>query len=226
VSESAQPPRPHAPEDGFNLEPIKTDAIVKVADGSSEDLPPSRTPGDPHANGGAREQLDELMESHGDAIYSLCRRMLRDPDHAADVLQQVFLQAYRDLHSFDGRAAPHTWLYSIAVHRCKDALRAKWRRAQRIQDDAEAVDTFKDPAASPEAALQQQRQLVDLANCVGKLSDDARLAVLLRYQLGLSFEEMSMIVKANSDTLQARVRRALPLLKRCLERKGWTGEWQ
>jgi RNA polymerase sigma-70 factor (ECF subfamily) len=137
------------------------------------------------------------------------------------VLQQVFLEAHRDLTRFEGRASPRTWLFSIAIHRCQDAIKAKRRLFHRIRTDDQAVVAFEDPAVGPEGQFEQQHQLVDLAKCLGKLSGDARLAVLLRFQLGMSYEEMAVKLGAKSDTLQTRVQRALPVLKRCLERKGW-----
>jgi RNA polymerase sigma-70 factor (ECF subfamily) len=170
------------------------------------------------------ETIDQLMAAHGDAIYSLCLRVLRDHVQAEDVLQQVFLEAHRDLTRFTGRSSLHTWLFSIAIHRCQDAIKARRRRIRRIHSDEDAVATFEDPGEGPEGQLHQRRRLIDLGMCLGELSSDARLAVLLRFQLGMSFEEMASNLDAKSDTLQARVKRALPVLKRCLERKGWNDE--
>jgi RNA polymerase sigma-70 factor, ECF subfamily len=175
------------------------------------------------ATSGARAVLSELMETHGDKIYSLCVRMLRDREQAKDVLQQVFLEAHRDLERFEGRAAPSSWLYSIAINRCKDAMKAARRRLQRIQVDGEVVEAFEDPAASPAATVEHRRLLSDLALCVGELASAVRVAVLLHYQVGMSYEEMSSVLDTNADTLQTRVRRALKPLKRCLGGKGWTG---
>lgn len=179
------------------------------------------TPVQGYAGSEADATISQLMEAHGDALYSLCVRVLRDPQEAEDVLQQVFIEAHRDLRRFEGRASPRTWLFSIAIHRCQDAIKAKRRLFHRIQTDDKAVVSFEDPAVGPEGQFEQQRQLIDLAKCLAKLSSEARLAVLLRFQLGMSYTEMAVELGAKSDTLQTRVQRALPMLKRCLERKGW-----
>src|SRR5262245_23723629 len=74
--------------------------------------------------GAEREALIELMRRHGDPLYAFCLRLRRDPDRAADVQQQVFLEAYRDLRTFGGKSALRTWLFSIARHRGLDAIKS------------------------------------------------------------------------------------------------------
>jgi RNA polymerase sigma-70 factor (ECF subfamily) len=168
--------------------------------------------------------FDELMAAHGDAVYSLCLRVLRDPVQAEDIQQQVFLEAHRDFSKFEGRAKRSTWLFSIAINRCKDAIKAGRRRSQRIEANEAAVMAFADPAAGPDAYVVKQGQLADLERCLATLSSDMRLAVLARYLLGMSYEQMAPALNAKADTLQTRVMRALPMLKRCLERKGWADD--
>jgi RNA polymerase sigma-70 factor (ECF subfamily) len=196
--------------------------VMDIAGGQSDGA--ARLDAEPSRGADATDTIDQLMEAHGDALYSLCLRVLRDPAQAEDVLQQVFVEAHRDLMRFEGRSSLRTWLFGIAIHRCQDALKANRRLSRRIETDEDAVVAFEDPGDGPDGKLERQRQLADLAKCLGALSSDSRLAVLVRYQLGMSFDEMAVKLKAKSDTLQARVQRALPVLKRCLERKGWSDE--
>jgi RNA polymerase sigma-70 factor (ECF subfamily) len=167
--------------------------------------------------------LTKLMDEYGDKIYSLCVRMVNDRELAKDVLQQVFLEASRDLQQYEGRAALSTWMYGIAVHRCKDANKASRRRLQRIEADNDVVEMVADLEASPAVTLDRRKQLADLETCIAELASKFRLAVLLRYQHSMSYEEMASMLGEKADTLQTRVRRAMLPLQRCLERKGWTG---
>jgi RNA polymerase sigma-70 factor (ECF subfamily) len=198
-------------------------AVVPLKPQDEAAVPSSgKDPPRPPRTGEVGAKLDELMAAHGDAIYSLCLRVLGDPVDAEDALQQVFLQAHRDFARFEGRSTPRTWLFSIAINRCKDAIKAARRRGRKIQADPAAVMAFEDPGDGPEAQLAQRQQFVDLAHCLSELSDDACLAVLARFQLGMTYEEMAPMLNAKADTLQTRVQRAMPMLKRCMERKGWT----
>jgi RNA polymerase sigma-70 factor (ECF subfamily) len=232
VSEDAAIPEPGDSVEESRSSPVRvvTDAAAHVAaelPGGATAAPATPATNDAHAedrHASAHESTEELMAEHGDALFTLCLRVLREPVQAEDVLQQVFLEAHRDRARFEGRATLRTWLFSIAIHRCQDAIKAKRRLFRRIEVDERAVDAFEDPRQGQEVQLQQQRQLVDLAKCLGALSPDARLAILLHFQLDMSFDEMEKQLRTKSDTLQTRVRRALPVLRRCLERKGWTRE--
>lgn len=163
-----------------------------------------------------------LLQAHSEALYALCYRVLRDEALTEDVLQQVFLEVHRDLATFEERASPRTWLFSIALHRCQDALKAKRRYSMRVTSDEEMVDAFEDPSSCPETHLERQRLRQVLAESLATLSSEARTAIRLRFQHGLSYEEMAVMLKEKSDTLHARVSRAMAVLRRELSRRGWS----
>lgn len=171
-----------------------------------------------------RAVLAELMQEHGKAVLGLCLRVTQNATIAEDVTQQVFLEAYRDLDRFEGRSSPRTWLFSIASHRCLDALRNEQRRAKRLVADDAAADAVADPGAGPLDGIDRRRLAAALDDCMALLSPDVRATVLLRFQTGLGYRELVEMLGANADTLQVRVSRALPVLKRCMERKGWNGD--
>ena len=188
--------------------------------------PPDLTP-DPHvllARGDRRGAIAALMDLHGDALFGYCSRVLRDPVLAEDVLQQVFFQAHRDLDQFQGRSTLQTWLYRIAWNRCQDAIRARTRRDRIIDADDEAVVAHADPAPMSTARLERGELLLALDECLALLSDEVRMTVLLRFQSELTYTEMSRSLAARSDALHARVARALPVLRDCLESKGWADD--
>jgi RNA polymerase sigma-70 factor (ECF subfamily) len=165
-----------------------------------------------------RAALIQLMRTHGDAIYGLCVHMVKDPVLAEDLLQQVFEQAYRDLASFRGGSSLRTWLVSIANHRCLDAIKARRRASDRFVSVDEIPEVGEAPDAS--AVLDVRQVQRHLGDCLDALAPAARMAVLLRYQEGLSFEEISRISREKPGTLQARVARAMVGLRACLQKKG------
>ena len=171
-----------------------------------------------------RAALAEMMQEHGKAVLGFCLRVTQDAMMAEDVTQQVFLEAYRDLDRFEGRSSPRTWLFSIASHRCFDALRNEQRRTKRLVADEEAAAAVADPGTGPFDGLDRRRLGAALDDCMALLSPDVRATVLLRFQTGLGYRELAEMLGASADTLQVRVSRALPVLKRCMERKGWNGD--
>ena len=173
------------------------------------------------ASGDRRKAIAVLMDEHGDAVFNFCSRVLRDRALAEDVLQRVFIDAYRDIAGFQGRASFRTWLIRIAGHRCLDAIKSSKRRRIVEMSGLQAVADMVDPAPSPAERLDQSRLIAALESCLQILSAEVRMTVLLRFRMGLSYEELSVTLDARPGALQARVARALPALKDCLEDKGW-----
>lgn len=160
--------------------------------------------------------LTILMEAYGAMIYRFCRQMVADEELAEDVHQMTFVQAWEGLERFSRRSALRTWLFSIARHRCLDALKMRRRRRVRFEDVA-VVPESADPAGGAEERLAAHDRSRALSRCLGELAPAVRTVVLLRFQEGLTYPEITRICDERAPTLQARVARALPVLRRCLE---------
>jgi RNA polymerase sigma-70 factor (ECF subfamily) len=168
--------------------------------------------------GDRRCALQLLMRRHGDDVYRYCRAALRDIHLADDVRQQVFLEAYRDLTQFSGRSSMRTWLLSIARHRILDAMKARRRAHARVSDAAlEEVTDAPDPRPSAAESFDEMRLRHALVASLEGLSTDVRNAVLLRFQQGMSYEDMAEVCGESPATLHARVTRALPLLRKSIK---------
>jgi RNA polymerase sigma-70 factor (ECF subfamily) len=167
---------------------------------------------------GARaEALTRLMRRHGVAVYRYCREELHDRTLADDVQQQIFIQAHRDLGRFAARSTLRTWLFAIARHRVLDAAKSR-RRAQAHIEEDDTADT-PDPSPPPGERLDEARLQQALIECLRKLGEHVRITLVLRYQSGFTFEELGALLGGKPGTLQARVMRALPVLRTCIETK-------
>lgn len=170
--------------------------------------------------GDHRTALRLLMTAHGAPVYAYCRRALGDAALAADVHQQVFEQAYRDLPRLKAPEHARSWVFGIAHHRCLDAVKARRRAEKRfVHDDEEVADREAEAADLP-ASLDAPVRARALDECIRALSHESRMAVLLRFQESMTYEDMGRMCREKPATLQARVARALPALRRCLEEKG------
>lgn len=176
------------------------------------------------ARGDRKGAIEHLMNEHGNAILGFCVRIVHDRAMADDVLQQTFLEAYRDLDRVQQRSSVRGWLFAIASHRCSDALKSRRRRELRVSTDDRGIEEVVDPTAGPSDRLNAARLAAALEECLRALSEESRIVVLLRFQAGMSYEQMSASLNVKADTLQRRVSRALPGLRQCLEGKGWPGE--
>jgi RNA polymerase sigma factor (sigma-70 family) len=174
--------------------------------------------------GDFRAAVAALVEEHGDAVYAFCLRTLRNPKLAEDVAQQAFLHARRDVARFRGRSSLLVWLIGIAAHRCMDAINSERRRLRRIELNDQATLEAPDLARSPSDRADRSRWIDALESCLSVLASEVRMTVLLRFQSGMSYPVISQVLGVRSETLHARVARALPVLRRCLESKGWQDE--
>lgn len=169
--------------------------------------------------GDRRAALVILMSAYGADIHRYCYKILRNRSTADDVHQLVFIQAFESFGSYSGSSSLRTWLYGIANHRCLDACKVNRRWFHRFKLGTETHDEV-DPAPSGEDRVATKSVVEALDGCLEKLEPHVRIAVILRYQEGFSYEQMAQICQEKPATLQARVARAMPLLRRCLENKG------
>jgi RNA polymerase sigma-70 factor, ECF subfamily len=170
--------------------------------------------------GGDRDTaLRFLMQAYGAPVFRYCRQLLRHPDLAQEAHQMTFVQAYESLQRFARRSSLRTWLFGIAHHRCLDLLKSSRRREKRF---APLDGLAERPAeeSTTEEVLASRSRIRALEECLGELAPRVRSAVLLRFQQGVTYEQMAALEGDRPATLQARVARALPVLRRCLERKG------
>src|SRR5207248_9068377 len=76
---------------------------------------------------GEPDALDALIRATYTDVYALCRRMLADPDEAADATQEVFVRVMRSVLGFRGESSFGTWLHRVTVNVCLTALRKRSR---------------------------------------------------------------------------------------------------
>jgi RNA polymerase sigma factor (sigma-70 family) len=166
------------------------------------------------------------MQVHGAEIHRFCASMLDDVSLADDVHQAVFVQAYEGLASFRHEGSYRSWLFGIARHRCLDAVKARRRWRWRFvlgKDDADqvaATSATVDPVPALEHTAETDRRTDALRACLHTLAPHVRVAVLLRYEQGLPYEEIARLSRERAATIQTRVARALPVLRDCVVGKG------
>lgn len=170
--------------------------------------------------GDFRAALTLLMDAYGEDIYKFCRQLTGDAELAEDLRQVVFIQAFEQLASFEPRSTLRAWLYGIARHRCLDACKSKRRWFKRVQSMDAAAENVASEPQDLAGALDQTVIEHALTHCLGKLDINLRMLILMRYRDGLSYTELAVAFRAKPATLQARVARIIPRLRRCVQGKG------
>jgi RNA polymerase sigma-70 factor (ECF subfamily) len=114
-----------------------------------------------------QEAASQLLGQYRERVYRWCLSRVRDPDLALDLSQDVLLNAYRKLDTFDGRARFSSWIFAIARNRCLNAL----RRPPLLGEEDE-LERMPDPRAGQDQELEQRE-------------DEERILRLIREQLPL-----------------------------------------
>jgi RNA polymerase sigma-70 factor (ECF subfamily) len=171
------------------------------------------------AGGDKPAALALVDELHGDGLYRFIHAMVRRDDLADDVYQTTLLEAFRDLGTFGERSSLRTWLYGIARHRCLDALKAGKRRDGRFVAEGELPEP-PDDAASALERMGHAELLAALGECMDELAPETRMVLLMRFSEDMPYEDIARVCRASAETMRARVSRALPLLRRCVEQRG------
>ena len=156
------------------------------------------------------------MRRYQRPIISLIARMTGDRALAEDLAQETFVKAFRSLAAFDTTRRLSSWLFRIAHNTAIDAM----RRARPLQVPIETEPSTADIPASPDPVERQELGHA-LEAALGELRPDQRAAIVLRYENGLSFDEIGTILGVPEVTARSHVHRARKELARHLTASGW-----
>ena len=156
--------------------------------------------------------LESLYRTHAKRIYSLAYRFAGNAADAEELLQDIFLLAYRKLDSFRHEAALSTWLHRLAVNRCLDHVRS---RAARQDAATEPLNAEAPPAARADAGPITH---LDLERAIAQLPDGCRMAFVLHDVEGYGHREVAERLGIATGTSKSQVHKARLRLRRLLRR--------
>jgi RNA polymerase sigma-70 factor (ECF subfamily) len=157
---------------------------------------------------GEDEAYVAVYNEYAASIYRLCFGLLQHREDAEEVLQDTFEYAFRKLANYDaGRASLKTWLYQIAVSRCRNKRRRKWLETLPLNHlFGNQLEDSETPTPSEALALTETQQSVWSA--IGRLSPKLRETAVLRYYDGYTYVEIGRILSIPSKTAESRMRLA------------------
>jgi RNA polymerase sigma-70 factor, ECF subfamily len=158
--------------------------------------------GDPDAFG-------ELFRRHRDRMWAVAVRTTRDPELAADAVQEAFIAAFRHADSFRGQASVTTWLHRIVVNSCLDRLRRTKPTVNLPDADLSVLADTHDHHQSVDVRL-------DIRAALDQLPEGQRMALVLVDMHGLSIAEAASVLNVAEGTIKSRCARGrtamVPLL--------------
>jgi RNA polymerase sigma-70 factor (ECF subfamily) len=165
--------------------------------------------------------FDELVRRYQQKVFNVLLRMIGDYDEAADLTQDVFVQAFKALPHFRGESKVFTWLYRIAVNRCKNRLKQIARTntvvTSSLDEPIDGEDALRrevpDETFAPEIHLERQELREVVIEEIYRLPPDFKLVIILRDLNGLSYKEMADAVGITLEAVKSRLFRARSLLR-------------
>ena len=155
------------------------------------------------ARGGNPGAFEAIVDRYQGRLLGFCRQMLGSTEDAEDVLQEVFVNAYRAMLADERDINLRPWLYRIARNRCLNHLRKPTADAQESMDMVPVVE-----AATTAEKVHNREEFRQLLSDVGKLPETQRSALLLREMDAMSYEEIAAAMETSVPSVKSLLVRA------------------
>ena len=170
--------------------------------------------GSPHA-------WEKLVKRYESRVFNQGLRLMGNPSDAMDLLQEVFLGVYRNLHRFRGDAKFSSWLFRIAHNKAIDLSRRKRLLAgtpPNAEGEADPLEGLPaDRQQEPEVSLMQSELNQRIVERLSQLPLAQRLVVELKVFQSMTFEEIADMQDISENTAKTRFYAALKKLKQTTE---------
>lgn len=164
---------------------------------SDEEMISQYLPGQPN------HCFETLYNRYVDKVYRQCLSMTQDSDKAQDFTHDIFLKVFNKLDAFQQRSSFSTWIYSIAYNYCADQIRlAKRLHTTALNEELEQYIPECHESALHEEAMQLVKRALE------SLSAEERTLLQLKYEDGVSIEEIARMYCLKTSAVKMRLKRS------------------
>jgi RNA polymerase sigma-70 factor, ECF subfamily len=166
------------------------------------------------AGRGDQDAFTGVYDALGGPVFGLACRVVRDPDRAEEIAQDVFVSVWRLATRFDpARGSAKTWVLTLTHRRAVDVVRSEEASSRREARVARHDTAFDDVAE--EATIRIEGEQV--RRCLNHMTDVQREAVTLAYYGGYTYPQVARLLNASLPAIKTRIRDGLIRLRDCLE---------
>jgi RNA polymerase sigma-70 factor (ECF subfamily) len=170
---------------------------------------------------GNKDAMRLLFARHNTKVFRFIFRIVGNEATAEDLVNEVFVEVWRNAAKFEARSQASTWILGIARFRALSALR---RRVYEELDD-EAAEALEETGDNPESALQKSDRRTVLLDCLTQLSPAHREVIDLIYYHEQSIEDIARITGVPLNTVKTRAFHARKRLAELMEEQGIERAW-
>lgn len=166
--------------------------------------------------------LYNLVSIYGDELKRIAFLYLNDMALSEDIVQEVFISCYNNLHKFNHRSTYRTWLYRITINKCKD-FQKKWSYRNIVYKPFVESLIMKpvDPVHKTYESHHEQNEII---SAISFLPQKYKEVLIFYYYQEMSMKEISTITNVKINTVKSRINRGRSALKEELERRGYNYE--
>ena len=178
-----------------------------------------------HKNGD-QNAFPLLVKKNRQTVFNHCLRIVKDVEECADLTQEVFIKVFLNLENYKPQYAFKTWLYRITHNCCIDLFRKTKRRGPRVSlsvspgnnsNGEDSVLDISDSRFCPERKMNARQFEEIFSAAIGRLSNRVGVTFLLKEVVGLTNQEIGVILGCPVNTVRTRMRNARQKLKVLLE---------
>ncbi|HEY9791241.1 MAG TPA: sigma-70 family RNA polymerase sigma factor [Candidatus Obscuribacterales bacterium] len=167
-----------------------------------------------------------LVRRYQRSVYNSLYQMAPDWNNTADLVQEVFIRAWRSIHNLRNPRAFRSWLHQIATNLFYDELRKRPKQVHTISMDEpmdieegedSATRDIADTSALPDECAQRKELTALIHKAMAELPEQFRVAIVLRELQGLSYEEIAVLTRSEMGTVKSRIARARNKIQELLE---------
>lgn len=163
------------------------------------------------SQGGDQNAFHELVQKYDARIMALALQLLKNKEDAEDIYQEVFLKAWRNLHTFEFKSDFYTWLYRIASNTCFSYQSGKARHhLENLSLEEGYHDVYKEE--SPDRSEEQERIIA----MVDDLPVKQRTVFVLRHYEGHKIKDIASLLGLTTGTVKRYLHRATLKLRKDL----------
>lgn len=153
------------------------------------------------------DAYSELVLKYKDRIFAFLLKMTLSKEDAEELLQEVFINVYKNLYRYDSNWSFSTWIYKIAANAFYNFYKKKKHNSNfsNIHDLENLSCSFED---YPEIIYEKRENYYRVVELIYKLKPDQKMALVLKHVKGFSYREIGKILNISPEAAQMKVQRA------------------
>ena len=177
------------------------------------------------AKAGDADSFEKLIENSKSKAYNIAFRYLNNQEDAMDAVQESYIKVFKGLNSFKGNSAFDTWVYRIVINTCNDFVRKNTKNKENYSiyyEDGEQIKELSqimDTDSQPEQVLMKTEINRYILDCLERLPNEQKEAIILRDIQNFSYEEIGKILNCSEGTIKSRIHRGRNTLRLMINKR-------